>query len=172
MKWKAVQQLHEEAVESLAASAERIPAPRWLLPRSEGKWSPAETVEHLNLAYDVLLREIAGGEGMQIRTKLWQRILLRMTLVPKLLRGVPFPAGARAPRETRPVLITTDQAAAIDRFRDRAARFQAAANEARSEGNRVRLTHAYFGRSSVADALVLCARHVQHHERQLRAVGG
>jgi hypothetical protein len=169
MNWDAVQQIHTTAAQDVVAAAERVPADRWLQPRAEGKWSPAEVLEHLSLAYDVLLRELAGGEGMAIRTKLWQRILLRFTIVPGILRGGAFPKGARAPRETRPALTTTDQRAAIAAFRDRAARLAAAASDAQSRRG-VKLTHAYFGRASVCDSLLLCARHLQHHQQQLGSI--
>ncbi|HSN68322.1 MAG TPA: DinB family protein, partial [Thermoanaerobaculia bacterium] len=99
------------------------------------------------------------------RTKLWQRILLRFTLVPKILRGGAFPKSARAPRETRPQMPEHGQAEAIARFQERAARFNDAASDPRH--TRARLTHAYFGRSSVTESMVLCARHIEHHRAQL-----
>jgi hypothetical protein len=154
-------------VVDVIAAAERISQERWMMPRAEGKWSPAEVVEHLNLAYDALLRDFAGEGGMKIRTKLWQRVLLRITLVPKLLRGAPFPANARAPRETRPGVVNADKDAAIAGLRDRASKLDAAAADAMTSRRRVRLTHAYFGRSAVPEAILLCARHMQHHQKQL-----
>jgi hypothetical protein len=151
----------------VAAAAERVSAERWLQPRAEGKWSPAEIVEHLNLAYEVLLRELNGGPGMQIRTKLWQRLLIRLTIMPKLLRGGPFPNGARAPRETRPVLSTTDKASAIATLRERGEKLASVASDVRQTKPRTRLTHAYFGKGSVENGVLLCARHMQHHHKQL-----
>ena len=166
-RWDEVRQLHASAAAELADTAAAIPSNRWLEPRHPGKWSPAEIVEHLTLAYDTLLREIDGGGGMQIRTKLWQRVLLRLTLVPRLLRGAPFPANARAPRETRPSVSDPDQSAAVARFRERAAKLEASADSAVASRRRVRLTHAYFGSSALPEAMLLCARHVQHHQKQL-----
>ena len=165
MKRAEAERLHADAVSRLVSTASGVPESRWRAPRSEGKWSPAETVEHLTIAYDVLLRELAGGGGMAIRTKLWQRILLRFTLVPKILRGGAFPKSARAPRETRPQMPEHGQAEAIARFQERAARFNDAASDPRH--TRARLTHAYFGRSSVTESMVLCARHIEHHRAQL-----
>ena len=165
--WEEVRQLHASVAAELAGTAAVIPSQRWLEPRQPGKWSPAEIVEHLTLAYDTLLREMEGGGGMQIRTKLWQRILLRLTLVPRLLRGAPFPANARAPRETRPSVSNPDQNAAVARFRERAAKLEAAADAAVVSRRRVRLTHAYFGSSALPEAMLLCARHVLHHQKQL-----
>ena len=163
MKWDEVIALHDRAAAEFAADAERVDAGRWLTPRAEGKWSPAEVVEHLNRTYDVLLRELAGHGGMAIRTKWWQRILLRFTIVPKILRGDGFPSGARAPRETRPELTTTDQRALVDAFRDRARRF--AGETVRARGGK--LTHAYFGRAPIERSVLLCARHIEHHAKQL-----
>jgi len=168
MRWPEIRQIHLDAAAEVAASAERIQTEQWMLPRAEGKWSPAEIVEHLTLAYDVFLRQLEGGPGMMVRTKLWQRIMLRFTLIPKLLRGEGFPAGARAPRETRPQSANPDQKAAVAGFRDRAARLDAGVAAAMTSGRRVRLTHAYFGSSGLGEAMLLCARHLQHHEQQLR----
>ena len=168
MKWPDLQQVHSQAAADVVSTAGRVPAEKWLVSRAEGKWSPAEIVEHLSLAYDVLLRELAGGAGMAIRTSLWQRIVLRLTIMPKLLRGEPFPQGTRSPREIRPATASPDQAAAIASLRDRAARFDAAVSEARRKNPRTRLTHAYFGRSSLDNAVLLCARHMQHHQKQLQ----
>ena len=167
MNWPEIQKLHLEATRDVIAAAQRIPPDQWMTPRAEGKWSPAEIVEHLNLAYDALLRDFAGEGGMKIRTKLWQRILLRFTLLPKLMRGEPFPPNARAPRETRPATANRDQAAAIAAFAQRSARLDAAAADAIANRRRIRLTHAYFGRSPVPEAILLCARHLQHHGKQL-----
>jgi hypothetical protein len=164
---EAARALHREAAADFVAAASAVPAQRWSEPLGEGKWTPAQVVEHLNLAYDLLLAELAGGAGMQVRTRRWQRWLLRLTLVPRLLRGAPFPAGARAPRETRPTGAGLPQAAAIAAFRDRAERFDVAAAAAAEQGSRRRITHAYFGSASVADGVTLCARHIGHHRGQL-----
>ena len=167
MKWDEIQRIHATAAADLLAAAEGVSRDAWLAPRAEGKWSPAEVVEHLNLAYDAMLKDLAGGGGMKIRTKWWQRMLLRFTLVPKLLRGGPFPANARAPRETRPAIANPDQSAAIAGFRERSERFAGEASRAIASRRRVRLTHAYFGRASLAEGVLLCARHIQHHHKQL-----
>ncbi|HEY3056149.1 MAG TPA: DinB family protein [Thermoanaerobaculia bacterium] len=171
MKEPDVRQMHSTASAEFATAAANVRAQDWLVPRSDEKWSPAQIVEHVTLAYDVLLRELAGGAGMQVRTKLWQRMWLRMTVMRKLLRDGVFPEGAPAPREVRPGTPPIDQAAAIERFRERAARFESASEEAMSSGRRIRLTHAYFGPMAIDDVLLLCASHVRHHRKQLSAAG-
>jgi len=165
VRWDEIAALHDAAAKNLATAAEAVSSDRWLTPRAEGKWSPAEVVEHLNTVYDVVLRELDGGAGMKIRTPWYARIVLRLTIVPKILRGRGFPAGAPAPKETRPVLSITDQRELISRFRDRAARFAAAATNAR--GTEKRITHAYFGAAPIPQSMLLCARHIEHHMQQL-----
>lgn len=167
MRWPEIVQVHSQAAAEFAAAAERVAPERWLHPRAEGKWTPAEVVEHVTLAYEILLRELEGGAGMKVRTKLWQRLLLRVSMVPKILRGGAFPADARAPREIRPTVSNPDRGAALARFREKAARFQSLAADAVDRKRRVRLTHAYFGTAPLPDAVLLCARHVEHHHKQL-----
>lgn len=140
-----------------------MPEEEWFVPMSEGKWSPAEVLAHLVSTYDTLLRELAGGAGMAIRTKLWQRWLLRLTVVPRLLAGGAFPKGAVAPRETRPGGVV-DRAESIALFRRRAAELDEAVRLAK-DGQRI--THAYFGSATVAHGVLLCVRHIQHHTAQL-----
>lgn len=167
MNLDAVRQLHAAAVEDFAAAAQRVPAAAWLSPRAEGKWSPAEIVEHLNTTYAVVLDELAGGPGMQIRTKWWQRWLLYFTIRRRILIGRGFPAGARAPREVRPATAPADQGGAIAAFRELARKFEAAVGSAVESGRRTHITHAYFGRSSAVTGMLFAARHIEHHRAQL-----
>lgn len=155
--------LHGSAVDALVAKAEGVPEAEWFVPTSEGKWSPAEVLAHLVSTYDTLLRELAGGPGMAIRTKLWQRWLLRLTVVPRLLAGGAFPKGAVAPRETRPGGVLNREES-ITLFRRRAAELDEAVRNA-NDGQRI--THAYFGSATVAHGVLLCTRHIQHHATQL-----
>jgi hypothetical protein len=166
MKWEQVLDIHTRAVAALTETAEKIPPDRWLTPLAEGKWTPGHILEHLNLTYDTLQRELDGGRGMAVVTKLWQRMMLRVAVLPKLLRSGAFPAGARAPREIRPVQAASDKSAAVAAFRERATRFASSSAAAQKQGRK--LSHAYFGMSGMEDAVLLCARHIEHHEKQLR----
>lgn len=167
MNWTSVCEIHDRAAQRLASTADAVPGDRWTVPRADGKWSPAQLVEHLSLVYDVVTREIEGGAGMKIRTKFWMRVFLRATMLGRILRGGFFPAGAPAPPETRPGAVVSDQRTAVAGFRERAARFAAAAANAHDSGRRVRVTHAYFGAAPIERAVLLCARHIEHHQKQL-----
>jgi hypothetical protein len=155
--------LHAKAVDDLVAKAEAVPEQEWFDPLGPGKWSPADVLAHLVSTHDTLLRELSGGPGMAIRTKWWQMWLLRVTLLPGMLAGGPFPKGAVAPRETRTGAVR-DRTESVGLFRLRAAELDAAARAAK-EGQRI--THAYFGSASVAHGMLLCTRHIQHHAAQL-----
>lgn len=165
MKWEEVRQLHASTADAVADAASSIPPSAWLVPRAEGKWSPAEEVQHLLLTYDTVQRELEGGPGMKVLTKWWQRLLLRLFLVPKLLRGGPFPKNARAPREVRPVPPAGTQDETVALLRARALEFEKTADAARHRGASV--THAYFGTADVTTGVLLCTRHMQHHLARL-----
>jgi hypothetical protein len=169
MKWSQVLELHGAAVEAFAQAAQRIPQEAWLTPAAEGKWSPGHVLEHVNLTYEVVQRELNGGLGMAVITKAWQRILMRFTVMPKILRGGWFPKGARAPREIRPANAAPDRDAAIATFRQRAKKLEDKAIAVQAAGG-AKLTHAYFGTGDLPQTLLLCTRHVEHHTRQLEAL--
>jgi hypothetical protein len=159
--------VHRSASTAFAAVLEEIARDRWHHPWAEGKWSPAQTTSHLIQTYDVLLRELEGGAGMRVRLGFLRRMFLRLTLMPRLLRGGPFPERVPAPPEIRPSDTPADQEIGVSLFRQRAAEFEATAQRARKENPRAQLTHAYFGPSSVANGILFCARHIEHHLAQI-----
>src|ERR1044071_3972161 len=163
-RWPEALRFHGSAASAFAAAAEAIAPDAWDRPRWEGKWSPAQITDHLIRTYDVLLREIGGGGGMKVRTRPWMRLLLRLTLMPRILRSGRFPARAPAPPEIRPSQTPPDQRSGVELFRQRAGEFEAAAQKA---GPQARMTHAYFGALPLADGVVFCARHLEHHRNQL-----
>ncbi len=150
---------HVSSVESFVRSAEAVNA--WHEKnRGDGKWSAAEITEHLIAAYDILLAELRGEKGMEIKTSFWQRWLLRRTILPRILAGGGFPGNARAPRETRPVDRELSKESCLALLRKKADEFETAAEAARAGS---KITHAYFGAAPVSEAVLMCARHVEHH---------
>ena len=164
MNWETALDIHTKAAASLLTAAEKISAEHWHSPLAEGKWSAGQIVEHLNVTYDVLRTDLEGGTGMKVVTSFFQRIALRFTVLPKILQGTGFPAGVRAPRELRPAE-AADKDAALATFRERSARFLDLAKSAHAQGRKV--SHAYFGKGSVLEAVALSGRHVDHHRMQL-----
>lgn len=167
MKWPDIQKLHDAAAESLARTAENVDPQKWLVPRAHGKWTPAQVVDHLSRVYDLAMSEIEGGAGMKLRLTPPKRLFFRLLFLGRILRGGYFPENAPAPYETRPGDSNADQSAVIAAFRSRAKKFAAAVAQVHDSGRRVRITHAYFGTAPVDKATLLCARHIEHHEKQL-----
>lgn len=169
--WTALVGEHAVALEEFGDAVRGLPAGRWAEPLAPGKWTPAEVTGHLAESYQVLRSELNGGPGMRMVVPPVRRWLLRRLLVPRLLHTGRFPAGARAPRETRPRRVEPgpeEGLAALARHTEGFTEELAA----RASAGRVRLTHAYFGRLDLRDGLRLCIVHIRHHARQLAAIAG
>jgi hypothetical protein len=166
--WSEAFTCHGSAVSSFASAAEAVEPAAWHLPRAAGKWSPALVTGHLIRSYEVLMDELGGGPGMRILLPTWKRLYLRLTLMPRLLRGGGFPGRVPAPPEIRPKETLPDPLSGAALFRQRAWEFETAVQDARTRKPPARITHAYFGTVSLADAVLFCARHVEHHQPQLR----
>lgn len=161
-RWEKAYRLHSEATARLVETVGTVSPERWNRPRGTGKWSPAQVVQHLNLGYEAILREINGGPAMRPRAAWWMQLVFRWTVLPRIMRGGPFP-HAKAPRETRPEEVVPDQRQAIAAFLEHSAQF---ARDLTPDRNG-RLTHPYFGKMRLRDAIVMVARHIEHHRRQL-----
>lgn len=166
MTWDDLLRSHRAAVADFASAAASVSPEAWTRPRAEGKWSPAEVVEHLALSYAALLGELEGKTPLRVHPPLWRQWLLRLVFLPRLIAGKPFPAGIKAPREIRPAAAGS-QKDAVERFRDLAGRFEEAADAARVERPKLRLTHPFFGALPLARMVGLSAAHTRHHQRQL-----
>ena len=165
-RWDEAVSHHSAAVHQFLATASAVAPSAWPAPVAPGKWSPGQITAHVTLAYDAMGQELRGTPGMRIRTTWWQRLIFRAVVLPALLRNGTIPGGAKAPRETRPHDVVTDQAAAIEQLRQAAAAFEEDIGKAHAGGG-ARLTHPYFGRLDTLQAIRLVAVHTEHHTRQL-----
>jgi hypothetical protein len=168
-EWAALLEAHARAIGEYRMAAAALDSTAWMAPMAPGKWSPAEVTAHVAEAYRVLSAELGGADGMRLRSSRFQRLVLRHTVLPRLLSGKPFPPGVRAPREIRPTEVIQDVALAVATLVDRAEQFTRDLTEkAATQG--VRLTHPYFGRLSPRQGLKLSTVHTRHHAKQLAAV--
>lgn len=168
-EWVRLLEDHARAIEEYGTAAGALDPAVWIAPIAPGKWSPAEVTAHVAEAYRVLSTELGGANGMRLRGSRLQRLLLRYTVLPRLLAGKPFPPGVRAPREIRPTEIINDPALAVAALVQRAEQFTRDLT-ARATMQSVRLTHPYFGRLSPRQGLELSTVHTRHHAQQLVAI--
>ena len=164
--WPTALAAHRRSVDQFITAARAIPAAAWGAPIAPGKWSPAQTAEHLRLVYQVLGRELAGGPGLQIRTKWWQRLVLRAKFLPNILVKGKIPAGAPAPREARPGPGPFEREPLLAALLESAAATEQAMTERRS-APRAGVTHHIFGRLSLPQIVRFGTVHNDHHTRQL-----
>ncbi|MEL7058949.1 MAG: DinB family protein [Acidobacteriota bacterium] len=159
---------HDQIAARVGDTIVSIPDAAWRQPIAEDAWSPETIVDHLISTYEVVIRELHGGEGMRPVFPWWKRRLLRLMFLPQLLRGGGFPRrGVRAPTETRPAERSFAPSEGRRQFLDAA---DATSEAARLAGPEQRLAHAYFGSGSLRDGVMLLTRHLEHHEAQLQAV--
>jgi hypothetical protein len=169
--WTELLNDHERAIQEYTAAAGALPPGAWMEPLAPGKWTPAEITAHVSGAYRVLNAELAGDAGMRLLGSRLQRLVLRHTVLPRLLAGRPFPPGVRAPRETHPREIVADRGVALPALVHLAENFTRGLTE-QSTRRTIRLTHAYFGSMSPRQGLALLTVHTRHHARQLTAASG
>jgi len=133
---------------------------------SAGGWSPAQITEHVTAGIEIVTAELAGRAGMALRLSAPRRFLLRMTVLPRILRTGRFPARARAPRELRPSDHMVTQAEAMTRLQAAVAALERTAAVPDAGGRR--LTMPYFGRIPAPRGIRFLAMHARHHMAQMK----
>ena len=164
---------HGAAVAEFGRLAAAVPGEAWRRPRGEGKWSPAQLVEHVALAYEQAAAELRGDAAGRTTTSPLRRRLLRWLLLPTILGTGRLPAGAPAPRVLRPRgepvpdAPAPDQEALVARFHAAAARLADAVADAERASARRLVAHPYFGALSARTTWRLLTIHTRHHARHL-----
>jgi hypothetical protein len=156
---------HRRVVATCAAAIRSIGAADWERPPAERKWTPAEIAEHLAIAYDPVLAEVAGTGGFRLVVPWWKRRILRWKFLAKILEGT-FPPGVPAPREVRPTTTARTPEEGARRLAEHAEIFLDRFAQAHRQGG-ARVTHPYIGRLDGVVAVRFLTAHVRHHRRQL-----
>ena len=158
---------HAEAVTAFGMRAQEVTDIEWMRAPAEGKWSPAEITTHLTLSLQAFDTELRGGPAMKMRVAGVKRVLARLLYMQRILWDGRFPTGARAPRETRPPANLSPRPECLRRFHEAAAQLEKSIAKVNAERPNVRVTHPYFGKVGLTDAVKISARHIEHHMKQL-----
>lgn len=161
---------HRAAAEEFAAKARTVDAAHWLVPRAEGKWTPAQEACHLILTYQALTRDLLEGKTMRLRGTAWKRRLWRIIGLTYVLRVGRLVRGVTAPREVRPMPERRGSARLIPVFLQRCAEFESAVEFTRSTDPARMITHPMMGGLSLTQSLKFCAVHTRHHAKFLPPV--
>lgn len=155
---------HHEAIEQVTATARDVSPAIWKTPREEGKWSPAQVVEHLALTYEYNARVLSGTAGKGAPRFL--RPLIRRAFITPALKAGRFTRKGKAPKTFQPGPGSPAPADGIARFTAAASAFESALRASRPQA----VQHPFFGTLTAIDYLKLQAMHTRHHGAQLPAV--
>ena len=151
------------AVDAFITTAEGVPRRQWTQPLAEEKWSPAQHVHHVALAYEAMARDVSGGERAKLIGTPFKRRLWRLGGLTQILWRRKLPSGATSPREMRPPETSPVPAALFAQLRHAVESFDSALRTAWVGCPNHKVQHPYFGDISLRQALVLIAVHTRHH---------
>src|SRR4051812_415717 len=154
---------HDRAVREFIAKARAIDSERWVTPRAEGKWTPAQEVRHIILCYAEFLRQLNGGTPIRLRGGLYTRVVSRAIGLTSILWFKRIPVAVRAPREIRPEPENTPAAELLAELQRELSAFAATFERAWLETPRPRMQHPLFGRVSLDTGIRFLTVHTRHH---------
>jgi len=163
------QSRHAAAVEAFTKRAQQVTHNQWMRAPADRKWSAAAIATHLTLSLEAFDTELRGGPPMKMRVTGFKRLLVRALVMHRILRDGRFPSGAPAPRETRPPAELSPQPECLRRFSEASTRLEETIAKVYAERPNMRVTHPYFGKVGLTDAVFISARHIEHHMKQLPA---
>lgn len=151
---------NRSAVEDLADVAERATA-HWTTPRSPGKWSPAQVVEHVAMALEENANVVAGRPSKIPTLPALIRPVVRI-LFNRIVRTGKFPK-AKTNAAMTPARGPATPADARPRLRAALATFE---RECRARAGRP-VESLTFGAVAVEDLVRFNELHVRHHIKQI-----
>lgn len=154
---------HGAAVAEFVARARAVPPGRWLLPRGEGKWTPAQETRHLVLYYEAFNADLKGERRMSLKGSPLKRFEWRVFGLTQILWRRRIPVAVRAPREARPEWDETPRDELLPLFTERAREFDGLfiATWRAEPGRKVR--HPWFGDLKLDHAIRMSSVHTRHH---------
>lgn len=165
-KWNKLAAQHEASMSRYVELAESLTDEQWRAPYAEGKWTPIEITEHLRAAYQIIIDELNGGQGMRLKTKAWMRPFIKLFFLPRIIRSRQMPKNIKAPREIRPTNCVEDRSEALAKFREFGERAQKEIGDRRNDPNAY-ATHYLMGKIRPLEGMEFVTIHLEHHTRQL-----
>ena len=166
--WERASRENQAAVDGFLRAASAVPAAAWHVPLRPGGWTPGQVAEHVVLAYEVFVGQLAGEPDMKRILGPAKQTFLRWILLPHVLFHRSFPVRAGAPREVRPDGNGVEQSALEARLRGAAGKLE---RDIRAS-TLPHIRHPYFGPLPLRRALRFIAVHTEHHTKQLLTVTG
>lgn len=162
---------HRDAVAHFVARAGLVGADRWLTPRAEGKWTPAEETRHVILTYEAIVADLRderrmASRGGGLRRLVWRAFGLTSIL---WLRRIPRPVPA--PREVRPAEERGSRDELLATLARAVADFEDVFASTWRDRPRKVLAHPYFGNITLRQAMTLMTVHTRHHAAFLPPAG-
>ncbi len=157
------------AVDEVVRLADSINKREWTTPIAEGKWSRAQHIQHVSLAYEALVRDVRDNSHARLIGTPAKRFAWRLLGLTQVLWLKQLPRGATSPREIRPPDASPVRAALLAELRERLATFEQVMRTAWSRDAGHRVMHPYFGPITLRQAIVLAAVHTRHHAAALTA---
>ncbi|HET9424490.1 MAG TPA: DinB family protein [Gemmatimonadaceae bacterium] len=162
---------HRAAADEFFHRAAQVTSARWDAPRADGKWTPAEEVMHVVLAYETFTGELAGGGGVRLVGTPLKRLFWRAVGLTSVLLLRKLPRGARSPREIRPPPGPHDQAELLAHLREATTKFEEMFRSTWERAPRRTVNHPYFGALDLEDSIRTVTVHTRHHAAVLPPPG-
>ena len=160
---------HRDAVDHFNDRARSVPADRWLAPRAEGKWTPAEETRHVILTYEAIIADLRDGRSMAPRTRGLQRLIWRAIGLTSILYRRRIPRPVRAPREVRPPEERGGRDELLAELGRVVADFERVYSDTWHHRPAKTLAHPFFGAVSLRQSMTIAVVHTRHHAAFLPA---
>ena len=160
---------HGLAAREFVDRARAIDATRWLTPRAEGKWTPAQETQHVILSYREFLRQLRETTPMRPRGSSLRRRVARLYGLTSILWRKRIPVAVRAPSEVRPDAVVAPAAELLPMLEGLVREFEQAFRATWRDQPRRRMSHYLFGNLTLDQGIRLVTVHTRHHAAFLPA---
>lgn len=170
-KWEQLAEKHQQSLGRYVALAEGLSESDWITPVGVGKWTPVEITEHLRASYEIVIKELTGGQGMKVRTSGLLRPFIKLLYLPKIIRTRQMPKNIKAPSEIRPTNCIEDRDEAMRKLKEFGDLAQKEIGDRRHDP-KAYATHYLMGKVRPLEGMEFMTIHLEHHTGQLPNANG